>query len=638
MCGIAGIVGGHPDPAELAPMLEAMRHRGPDDEGTWSDTHCALGHRRLAIIDLSPGGHQPMLDPTGRLAITFNGEIYNFQELRRQLEGLGHEFHTASDTEVILAAYRQWGADCLRRFQGMFAIALWDAEQRRLFLARDRVGKKPLVYGIQDGRFYFASELQGLTAHPVIERDIDLAALDMYLSWGYVPAPFTIYRSLRKLPPAHFGVVDLRNGIPEISIERYWDLQYTPKLWISEYDACDGIREKLRDAVHRRLISDVPLGAFLSGGIDSSIVVGLMAQLSSAPVKTFTIGFSDRQFDETLHARRVAQKWGTDHHEFVVEPDAVGALPKLARHFGEPYADYSAVPTYYVSRETRTGVTVALNGDGGDELFAGYDRYFAIQASERVRDLPLGQPVSRFLAGVLPRGSADGPIRRAQGFFHGVSLPAPQRYARWMNYFREEDKRELFQPDFYASIRESRTPDWAESLFAGAGNMQAGEKAMRADLLLSYLPNDLLPKVDITAMANSLEPRSPFLDDQLMEFVARLRLRNKLRGRRTKHLLKRAFAPELPRENVERPKSGFTLPLASWLRGPLRPMLADLLGSPDCLAAKYIQFPRIAALVTEHLTGRDDHTFVLWSLLMLEMWEREVFTAPRPRVAERAGA
>ncbi|MGH9847737.1 MAG: asparagine synthase (glutamine-hydrolyzing), partial [Blastocatellia bacterium] len=405
MCGIAGIVSIEPRPLEdsLTPMVEVQAHRGPDGWGVWSDSNCALGHRRLAIIDLSEAGRQPMTNAAGDVRITFNGEIYNYQALRSELESHGYRFRTRTDTETILYAYQQWGERCLTKLRGMFAFAIWDQTKKRLFLARDRVGKKPLFYAQLGDQFLFASELQGILANPSVPREVNLPAIDAYLSYGYIPAPQTGFQAIRKLPPAHYLILEAKQAIQnrwKTRIERYWALDYLPKLEIGEEEACEALREKMSEAVRLRMISDVPLGAFLSGGIDSSIVVGLMAKASGAKVKTFSIGFQEAAYNELAHARRIAEKWETDHREFVVEPDAVGILPKLVRHYGEPYADSSAIPTFYVSQLTRRHVTVALNGDGGDESFAGYERYLANRYAERLHALPGAAAAARTLARV----------------------------------------------------------------------------------------------------------------------------------------------------------------------------------------------------------------------------------------------
>jgi asparagine synthase (glutamine-hydrolysing) len=607
-------------------MIEAQAHRGPDDWGVWSDERCALGHRRLSIIDLSEAGRQPMANAGGGVLITFNGEIYNFQQLRRELESLGHNFLTRTDTEAIIYAYEQWGVDCLARLRGMFAFGIWDRRRRRLFLARDRVGKKPLFYARFGDRFLFASELQGILADKDVPREVDPRAIDAYLSYGYVPAPRTAFKGVYKLPPAHFLTLDLKHTGFEKHIERYWSLDYEPKIRISEEEACEVLREKMSEAVRLRMISDVPLGAFLSGGIDSSVVVGLMAKVSGAKVKTFSIGFNEAAYDETAHARRIAERWETDHHEFVVEPDALSILPKLVRHYGEPYADSSAIPTFYVAQMTRRHVTVALNGDGGDESFAGYERYLANYLAERMQSVPGMAMAARALGRVIPDSiNPKSRARQARRFLAVASRPMAERYPRWLKMFQDEAKPRTYSPEFIGQLN-GHADESLKSLFNGplvsGAPPDPVDAAMAVDIA-SYLPYDLLVKVDITSMANSLEARSPFLDHEVMEFAARLPVEIKFRGRRLKHLLKRAFADLLPPENVNRRKMGFGVPVGQWFRGPLRELLRDALLSQQSQKRGYFREPEVRRLVDEHLERRADHSFQLWNLVMLELWHRE---------------
>ncbi|MPZ17078.1 MAG: asparagine synthase (glutamine-hydrolyzing) [Luteitalea sp.] len=630
MCGIAGAVTltGKPPGEPLEPMLERERHRGPDDEGVWADAWCRLGHKRLAIIDLSPAGRQPLSNRQGSVWITFNGEIYNFQTLRRELEQDGYVFRTRTDTEVILSAYEKWGLDCLTRLRGMFAFALWDAPRRRLLLARDRVGKKPLFYTTAGGRLLFASELQSLLADPAVPRTVDLPAIDTYLSWGYVPAPQTAFENVFKLPPAHYLTLTLTPAGPVTRLERYWSLGYQAKLRLSEAEAAEALRDTLTEAVRLRMISDVPLGAFLSGGIDSSLIVGLMAGLSSGPVKTFSIGFEEADYNELVHARRVATRFGTDHHEFIVKPDALAILPKLVRHFGEPFADASAIPTYYVSEMTRRHVTVALTGDGGDESFAGYQRYLASRLAARIQRVPGLAMTARAAGGLLP-SSRDFKNRwqRASRFLTALTESPAERYGRWVGgstgHFTEADKVQLYRNRMWAALDGRRPVDWMASLFATAADLDPVDAAMAVDVA-AYLPFDLLVKVDITSMANSLEARSPLLDHEVMELAARLPVAFKLRGRVSKYLLRRAFADVLPPENMARGKMGFGVPVGQWLRGPLQGLLADTLIAEPTLLRDCFNTAAVQQLVTAHLEGRADHGFRLWNLLMLELWHREM--------------
>lgn len=626
MCGIAGAVAqGRGRTFDLTPALDAQAHRGPDGAGLWSDDDCALGQRRLAIIDLSEAAQGPIENEDGSIAVTFNGEIYNFQELRKELEAHGHRFKSKTDTEVIVHAYEQWGSDCVQRFRGMFAFAIWDQKARRLFLARDRIGKKPLFYAGVGDAFYFASELQGLLRFPGVKRGPDLAALNSYLAWGYIPAPRSAFEGISKLPPAHTLTLDLSGSESKETIDRYWSLDYLPKVTWSEEEAAERLRAALTEATRLRLISDVPVGAFLSGGIDSSIVVGLMAQLSNVPVQTFSIGFEEQGFDELPHARRIAQRWGTDHREHVVKPDAAEVIPILVRHYGEPFADSSAVPTYYVAKMTAQNVKVALNGDGGDESFAGYERYWGQRMAERFGGAPGLSLVASALR-KIGRGAERGNLQRAVKFLDAAQCPSPQRYASWMSYLDAPARSSLCTPEFL-SHAEPAGSNWIPQLFSGTEDLDPVDEAMSVDVR-SYLPYDLLVKVDIAAMASSLEGRSPFLDHEVMELAARLPASMKLKGRSGKHILKETFKDLLPAENVERPKMGFGVPVGAWFRGPLNDLLHDALLSEDAQSRAYFQRESLEAYVGEHLERRADHGQRLWSLLMLEMWHREVAQAP----------
>lgn len=627
MCGIAGYLilsQASSQPVEKA--LEALAHRGPDGVGQWTDSRCTLGQCRLAIIDLSDAAQAPLSNEDGTVWVTFNGEIYNFQQVRRDLQTLGHRFRSKTDTEVIVHAYEEWGTASVERFRGMFALAVWDQKKQRLFLARDRVGKKPLFYAWLDGNLFFASELQGLLAVSEFSREVDTVALQSYLSWGYIPAPLTGFVGIRKLLPGHWMTVDVRGRARE-RIQRYWSLPYVPKSDVTEEEAAIRLREVLTEAVRLRMISDVPLGAFLSGGVDSSIIVGLMAQVSSSPVKTFSIGFVDEDYNELHHARQVAARFGTEHHEHVVQSDAVEVLPILVKHYGEPFADSSAVPTYYLSQITRGSVTVALNGDGGDESFAGYDRYWGNALAERVAGLPglyLGAALARSIRS--SKGIRD-PFKRAERFLSAAGQPQAQRYAGWMSYFTPEEKHKLCTPEFLTQSSTSWS-GWFERLLADSDAVHPLDAAMSVDVR-SYLPYDLLVKVDIASMANSLEARSPFLDHEVMEFAARLPTRLKAQGRNGKYLLKKTFADLLPRSIADRPKMGFGVPLANWFRGPLRELLCDALLSDQAGGRDYFRAPEVRRLVEEHLSQRDDHSSKLWNLVMLELWHREVVEKPK---------
>src|SRR5215212_7029051 len=585
MCGIVGYVnldGRAADRALLGRMNEAIHHRGPDEDGYYLKEHVGLAMRRLAIIDLS-GGQQPISDEDGTAWIVYNGEVYNYREVRKELEARGHRFHTDCDTEVVLHAYLEYGADCPKHLRGMFAFAIWDGRRRELFVARDRVGKKPLLYAKTADSFVFGSEFSALLLHPSVGREVDRGAINDYLSFMCVPAPLTAYRDIRKLEPGHS--LTLKSDC-EVKTERYWQPDFSKKIKITEEEAGERALELLREAVRVRLMSEVPLGAFLSGGIDSSTVVALMSEASPAPVKTFSIGFEEQDFSELHHARRVAEYVGADHHEFVVRPDALEVLPTLVEHYGEPYADSSAIPTYYVARETRKHVTVALNGDGGDECFAGYERYAAMRLSERYRRLPgvLRERVIRQALELLPISELrPSRARKVRRFLRAASLPPVERYLSWVGIVQRDAKDELYTDEFNEEVGGRDASAWLRPWFARANGAGVVDAALLADTM-TYLPNDLLVKVDIASMAVSLEARSPFLDHHVIEFAASLPENLKLRGLTTKYLLKRVLKKLLPAENLKRSKMGFGVPIGHWLRGQMQPFLRETLLSEKSLA------------------------------------------------------
>lgn len=620
MCGIAGIIsnpGSDVDEALLARMCAAIRHRGPDDDGFYVNGPVGLAMRRLSIIDLQ-GGRQPIHNQDRTAWIVFNGEIYNYLELRKKLEELGHTFYTNSDTEAIIHCYDQYGIDCPKHLRGMFAFAIWDERTEELFLARDRVGKKPLLYAEVNGQFLFGSEFSALLLHPGITRDIDTEALDHYLSFMCVPAPLSAYRAIRKLEPGH----SLRWRKGEISIERYWQPDFTHKIEISEQEAGERAIEVLREAVRVRLMSEVPLGAFLSGGIDSSAVVALMSEESSERVKTFSIGFEEQDFSELHHARRVAEHVGSDHHEFIVRPDAMEVLPLLVEHYGEPYADSSAIPTYYVARETRRHVTVALNGDGGDESFAGYERYAAMRLAEKYRRLPAllrGSIVEQAVALIPGSESRRSRLRDAKRFLEVASLPRVERYLRWVSVFDANAKRDLYSTSFQEETKNVHARALLDPWFVRANGAGIVDATLLADIM-TYLPNDLLVKVDIATMAVSLEARSPFLDHKVIEFAASLPERLKLRGLTSKYLLKRVLKQLLPAENLRRPKMGFGVPISHWLRGEMQPFMRETILSEKAFRRGFFKPEAVKQLVELHTRGEREYSQKLWTLLMLEQW------------------
>jgi asparagine synthase (glutamine-hydrolysing) len=634
MCGITGAVWTDASAAlsseVLARMTAVLAHRGPDDAGSYTSglkTHSAhgqmpgvaLGHRRLSIIDVA-GGHQPLSNEDGSIWIVFNGEIYNHRELRKRLEGSGHQFRTSSDTEAIVHLYEDEGLDFVQHLNGMFALAIWDARRRRLVLARDRLGKKPLYYRAEAERLLFASELKGLLEVPGIERRIDPRALDEYLTLQYVPHPRTIFQGFAKLPPGHYGV--WADG--HFTTHRYWNPDFNREVERPLADYAEELRELLTSAVRMRLESDVPLGAFLSGGVDSSLIVGLMQRLSSERVKTFSIGFPVAAYDESAYARQVAERLGTQHHEFRVEPHAVEVLEKLVWHYDEPFADSSAIPTYYVSKLTREHVTVALTGDGGDELFAGYDRYRAVQWARRLDHLPRWTKAaleSQLVQGLGRNRPQRSLLRRLARFGEALRFSPQRRYLEWVSMFNETRRAELYSDAFLAQLPNHDPFEFLAEAFAQVRTRDEVTAASLVDLV-TYLPCDLMTKVDIASMANSLECRAPLLDYRVVELAAGMPLRYKLHGGRGKRILREAFPELLPREITHRPKMGFGVPLAQWFRGELREYAHGVLLDGGAASRDYFRPGAIAQLLAEHDSGDFDHGYRLWGLLVFELWHR----------------
>lgn len=634
MCGIAGIC--QVDASPLTPeagqwvkaMTDRMSHRGPDGEGQWSNGPVCLGHRRLSIIDLSGGG-QPMHSADGQMTVTFNGEIYNYAELKEQLTALGGQFQTSSDTEVILEGYRIWGPDCLARFDGMFAFALWDNQQRRLFCARDRFGKKPFFYTVQHGRLYFASELTGIEQLRHLSLTMNPQAVMRYLAYEYVPTPHSVYTEVQSLPPSHMLL--LQDG--NLSISRYWDMP-TPDESDkrSDNELCEELRFLLSRAVRRRMVSDVPLGVFLSGGIDSSIVAGLMARQSSTAIKTFSIGFSEASYDESRYARIVAKAFATDHHERVLSAEeCADTLPGIISRMDVPMADASVAPTWLLSGVTREKVTVALGGDGADELWAGYEHYIGFKVAQWYNAAPaaLRKGIIEPLAQLLPSSAGYiNPRLAVATFLRAAHAPAWQRVQTMLTAFTPDMQESILdsafkaqQPGFlapevlYAPTREHYEhwqPQNAATPLARAFHVYARQ----------FMLDDILVKVDRCSMLHSLEVRAPFLDKDAAEFAARLPVSKKLHGFKRKWLLKKAFAELLPNEILYRNKRGFQIPVAQWLRGRMRPLMEDLLSESTLKAQGIFNYQAIRALMDEHISGRADLRKPLWTLLVFQLWWR----------------
>jgi asparagine synthase (glutamine-hydrolysing) len=623
MCGIAGILSLSSTQRvtldSLRTMAAALVHRGPDDEGFHLDplSRCGLAFRRLSIIDLATGA-QPMSNESGDVWVIFNGEIYNFRELRDELVRRGHRFRTRADSEVIVHLYEEVGVDCFAKLAGMFAVALWDQRAGRLILARDRFGKKPLTYAIFDNRLYFASEAKAILSLPDAPREIDSQSIHRYLIFQYIPAPHSIYRGFAKVPPGCSLAFDAAQS-PQADPTRYWTLPTAGWFDGSYDDARARLGELLTQAVEKRLIADVPLGAFLSGGIDSSIVVGLMRRLGVSPLRTFSIGFADARYDESRFAREVASRFQTEHHEHIVTPQAREILDTLAYHYDEPFADSSAIPTFYLSRYTRQSVTVALTGDAGDECFAGYDRYRAAALSARFDWLPqLARSTLAAAGRLLPHGRPKSMSNRAYRFLSALSQSPARRYLAWVCVFTPEQLDAGYRPEFRERLVAAQPLAWFDALFTTVAPPAAAQ-ANVADVL-AYLPYDLLTKVDIASMAAGLECRSPYLDHELVAFALSLPLDWKLDARGGKRILKDWAADLLPHEIIHRPKMGFGVPVGEWFRNELRNLLTERLTAPDALCSRIFRRPWLNALLDEHLSGRATHEHRLWALLMLELW------------------
>jgi asparagine synthase (glutamine-hydrolysing) len=626
--------------ARLWRMVAMLRHRGPDDEGIWTDGRAGLAHTRLSIIDLSPAGHQPMASADGTVWIAYNGEIYNFAEIGRELETQGYRFRGRSDTEILVNGWHAWGPRILARLRGMFALAVWDRRARRLVLARDRLGKKPLYWACTPSGLVFGSEIKALLTWPELRRAPDLAAIDRYLSWQYVPAPDTAFAAVRKLPAAHYLAVATPSGggLAEPEPVRYWQLPApppaAPRRRVAEL--CGELFTLFDEAVRRRLVADVPLGAFLSGGIDSSAVVAMMARAGGGRVKTFSIGFAAEEYDELRYARMVAEHYRTDHEEFIVEPDAITVLPRLVWHYGEPFADPSAIPTYYVAELARRKVTVALTGDGGDECFLGYNRYRAMRYLARLNRWPRwGRAgLERALAALPPAVARRWSLARIRQVLRAPDDRPAQRYAPTIAFFGDGDK-EAGYGEALRDRLDCSAFDGLARYFAEAPSLVAG--ANRADIH-TYLPDDLMVKVDVATMAHGLEARSPLLDHALIEWAAQVPPDDHLAGGVTKALFRKAMAPYLPPAILTRPKRGFGCPLDHWFRGAIKDLAYDTLLSRAAAERGLVRPSYVCRLLDEHCAFRRDHHTRLWALLMLELWFRMWIDPPAEAALLRPAA
>jgi len=628
MCGICGILNtslnGNIKEEIVRNMCSVLKHRGPDDEGIYlgwgkdGRKNVGLGIRRLAIIDLDTG-HQPIHNEDRTIWIVCNGEIYNFHELRKVLEAKGHCFYTNSDAEVIVHLYEEYGVECLQFLRGMFALAVWDEGKKSLLLARDRIGQKPLCYAKIGSELVFASEIKSILQIKQVPRQVNIEAIHNYLTYQYVPSPLTAFKGISKLPPAHYLL--WRNG--KVSIEQYWNLNAVNKIKMSEDEYCLRLRNLFEKSVKLRLVSDVPLGAFLSGGLDSSIVVGVMSKLMREPVKTFSIGFQEEKYNELNYARIAANHFKTDHHEYIVKPDALDVLPKLIWHYNEPFADSSALPTYYVAKMTRQDVTVALNGDGGDENFAGYPRYKAIKLAEYYEKAPecIRNMINSIVRKIPYSPEQKTVLRRFRRFSESMNYSPERRYIRWISIFDNERKKELYASSFREAVQGIDSFSYAERYYNDNTYNDFLDRTLFVDIM-TYLSEDLLVKADIAAMANSLEARSPFLDHKFMEFAASIPPNLKLKGLSGKYILKKAFSELVPASILGRRKMGFGVPISHWFRNELKDYLRDTLLSRRCLERGYFQTKYLKLIIDEHINGRYDHGYRLWALLNLELWQQ----------------
>jgi len=633
MCGICGVVG-RADEQLIRNMLARIAHRGPDDEGVYiaetsAGRRVGLGHRRLSIIDLSSAGHEPMPDATGRIWLTYNGEIYNFKTLRRELESLGHSFKSNTDAEVIIYAYIEWGRECVERFNGMFAFAIWDSRDESLFIARDRVGIKPLYYADTPAGFAFASEIKALLAIPGMQRTVDLAALDQFMTFLWTPGTNTAFSGVFKLPPAHYLVY--RDGSTELT--EYWDLKFEEDESLSESEWIERVREQVSRSVSSQLLADVPLGAFLSGGVDSSSIVALMSSLSDLKPTTYTFGFRNEDLrydileDDVKYARIAGELFDTDYHEALLEPRVMELLPKLVYHMDDPVADPAILTSYLICRSAREQLTVLLSGMGGDEVFAGYPRHSAVRIAEAYNMIPqfLSRPVVDALPGARP-GRLTALFRNTKKLARSAALPERERYLGFGTYFTEAEKSELYTGELARAALEFDAYAEHQRYFDRVADEDFINQMLYVDMK-TFLPCLNLNYTDKTSMATSMEVRVPLLDHELIELAARIPAALKLKGLTGKYILKRAAEAWLPREIIRRKKAGFSAPVRAWLVRDLRDMVEDVLSESNIRSRGYFEYPFVRKLIDDNLSGREDNSLKVFQLLTLELWHRAFIDA-----------
>ncbi len=624
MCGICGVMNFERersiDEHELRRMNEAIFHRGPDQDGFYIKGRVGMGMRRLSIIDLS-GGKQPIRNEDGSIWIVFNGEIYNYPELRADLEKRGHRFYTKADTEAIVHAYEEYGHDCPNKLNGMFAFAIWDERKQCLFIGRDRLGKKPLYYYHDRERLVFGSELKSILQVKSIPRRVSPEALDLYLTYEYIPAPHTIFADLKKLPAGHTITIH-DNGKTEL--RRYWDLHFHENGHRPQ-ELRQGLVDLLQDAVKIRLMSDVPLGAFLSGGIDSSCIVALMARVMDQPVKTFSIGFEEGSYNELYYAREIARHFKTDHHEMIIRSNALEWTEKLVKHLDEPLGDFSIFPTFLVAQMARQHVTVALSGDGGDELFGGYDTYVADAMARKYRKLPAilrNELIPAVTRMIPPTEKKKGAINRLKRFVDGAVLPEDLQHVRWMIFLTEQEKSSLYGDAMRTMARTTEAHDFIRHFFQRADSKDYVNRQLYVDLK-TYLCDDIMVKVDRMSMATSLEARAPFLDYRVVEYAATIPGALKIQGTQTKKILKEAMKELLPPAIIGRGKEGFSIPIKNWLKNELRPMMLEVLSPAALKRDGFFNADHVQRLVNEHVQGVENHSHRLWALMVFGIWRNQ---------------
>ena len=619
MCGICGI--NWNDKNLIQNMTDILQHRGPDQQGIFINDHVSLGSRRLSILDISERGRQPIHNEDESIFVVHNGEIYNFEEIKKNLQKKGHEFHSNTDTEVVVHSYEEWGQNCVNKFNGMFAFAIWDSTKQELFLARDRLGIKPLFYFFDSEKFLFSSEIKSILLDPLIKKEIDPIALHYYLGYEYVPAPLTMFKGIKKLLPAH--TLTLNKGT--ITTRKYWNLIYSNSRQNEEYYS-KRIYNLLKESVERRLISDVPIGAFLSGGIDSSALVGFMSQAMEKPVKTFSIGYEDETYSELEYAQQISDYFCTDHKEIMIDPYSIDLYDKIIWHLDEPMSEFSLLPAYIFCKNARQEVTVALSGEGGDELFAGYERFIASKIDDYYKMIPRvirTNTVSRLVNKIPPTSEKKGPINFLKRFIEGSDLPAIGRQMRWQYFSNSDEERELYSKSFFSQTKNINPLSYMDKYFQKCNIQDKLNRELFVEIN-TWLVNNVLIKVDKMSMANSLEVRVPFLDHILVEFCATIPGNLKLKGLTTKYIFKKAMRKFLPENIIHRKKQGFSFPIKNWLREQLRDYMTDLLNNSK-INKKYFNNYYINKLINQHLRGTHNHSHRLWALITLELWHRKFF-------------